>query len=65
MSTLHVDVLVAGSEPAKTLLAMALARAGKQVLLVEDGPGLGGSCCKKRRAAARSCRGHSSSSNID
>jgi len=44
MSTLHVDVLVAGGGPAGTPLAMALARAGKQVLLVEDGPGLGGTC---------------------
>ncbi len=44
MSTLHVDVLVVGGGPAGTPLAMALAKAGKQVLLVEDGPGLGGTC---------------------
>lgn len=42
MSSLHVDVLVVGGGPAGTPLAMAPARAGKQVLPVEDGPGPGG-----------------------
>ncbi|HUX14716.1 MAG TPA: NAD(P)/FAD-dependent oxidoreductase [Spirochaetia bacterium] len=44
MNKLHVDVLVVGGGPAGTPLAMTLAKAGKQVLLVEDGPGLGGTC---------------------
>jgi dihydrolipoamide dehydrogenase len=44
MDKRHVEVLVAGGGPAGTPLAMALARAGKQVLLVEEGPGLGGTC---------------------
>lgn len=44
MNTLHVDLLVVGGGPAGTPLAMALARTGKKVLLVEDGPGLGGTC---------------------
>jgi len=39
-----VDVLVVGGGPAGTPGAMALARAGRKVLLVEDGPGLGGTC---------------------
>ncbi len=44
MNALHVDLLVVGGGPAGTPLAMALARAGRKVLLVEDGPGLGGTC---------------------
>jgi len=44
MNTLKVDVVVFGGGPAGTPLAMALSKAGQQVLLVEDGPGLGGTC---------------------
>ena len=40
----HVDVLVVGGGPGGTPAAMALARAGKHVLLVEAGRGLGGTC---------------------
>jgi dihydrolipoamide dehydrogenase len=40
----HVDVLVIGGGPGGTPAAMALARAGKHVLLVEAGRGLGGTC---------------------
>jgi dihydrolipoamide dehydrogenase len=40
----HVDVLVIGGGPGGTPAAMALAGAGKQVLLVEAGRGLGGTC---------------------
>ncbi len=39
-----VDLLVVGGGPAGTPLAMGVAKAGKRVLLVEDGPGLGGTC---------------------
>jgi len=44
MNTVNVEMLIIGGGPAGTPLAMALSRAGKQVLLVEDGPGLGGTC---------------------
>lgn len=40
----HVDVLVIGGGPGGTPAAMALARAGTRVLLVEAGSGLGGTC---------------------
>lgn len=40
----HYDVLVVGGGPGGTPAAMALARAGKKVLLVEAGAGLGGTC---------------------
>ena len=38
------DFLVIGGGPGGTPAAMALARAGKKVLLVEAGDGLGGTC---------------------
>ena len=38
------DVLVIGGGPGGTPAAMALAQAGRRVVLVEDGPGLGGTC---------------------
>ncbi len=38
------DVLIIGGGPGGTPAAMALAMAGKQVLLVESGAGLGGTC---------------------
>jgi len=44
MNTIQVETLIIGGGPAGTPLAMALARTGRQVLLVEDGPGLGGTC---------------------
>jgi len=44
MEKQKVDLLVVGGGPAGTPLAMGVARAGKRVLLVEDGPGLGGTC---------------------
>lgn len=44
MDAIHVETLIIGGGPAGTPLAMALAGAGKKVLLVEDGPGLGGTC---------------------
>jgi len=37
MNAVKVDVLVIGGGPAGTPLAMALAKAGKHVLLAEDG----------------------------
>ena len=40
----HYDVLIIGGGPGGTPTAMALASAGKQVLLVESGEGLGGTC---------------------
>jgi len=40
----HYDVLLIGGGPGGTPTAMALASAGKQVLLVERGEGLGGTC---------------------
>ena len=39
-----IDVLVVGGGPGGTPAAMALAQAGKRVLLVESGLGLGGTC---------------------
>ena len=44
MSEETTDVLVVGGGPGGTPAAMALARAGKRVVLVERGPGLGGTC---------------------
>jgi len=38
------DILVIGGGPGGTPIAMALATAGKQVLLIESGAGLGGTC---------------------
>ena len=38
------DVLVIGGGPGGTPAAMALASAGKRVVLVEKGEGLGGTC---------------------
>lgn len=38
------DVLVIGGGPGGTPAAMALAAGGRRVLLVEEGPGLGGTC---------------------
>lgn len=48
-STVHgsedtVDVLVVGGGPGGTPAAMALAQAGRRVILVEAGEGLGGTC---------------------
>ena len=40
----EVDVLVVGGGPGGTPTAMALASAGRRVLLVEKGAGLGGTC---------------------
>jgi len=40
----NVDVLVIGGGPGGTPAALALARAGKRVMLVESGRGLGGTC---------------------
>jgi dihydrolipoamide dehydrogenase len=40
----HYDVLIIGGGPGGTPTAIALASAGKQVLLVESGDGLGGTC---------------------
>jgi len=40
----HNDVLIVGGGPGGTPTAMALASAGKQVVLVESGEGLGGTC---------------------
>jgi len=39
-----IDVLVVGGGPGGTPAALALAGAGKRVMLVEGGPGLGGTC---------------------
>jgi dihydrolipoamide dehydrogenase len=39
-----VEYLIIGGGPGGTPTAMALAAAGKQVILVEKGPGLGGTC---------------------
>ena len=44
MSAVHYDVLVIGGGPGGTPAAMALAGAGRRVLLVEAGSGLGGTC---------------------
>lgn len=40
----RIDTLVVGGGPGGTPTAMALARAGRKVLLVEKGAGLGGTC---------------------
>ena len=40
----NIDVLVIGGGPGGTPAAMALASAGRSVLLVEKGAGLGGTC---------------------
>ncbi len=42
--TQHYEYIVIGGGPGGTPAAMALASAGKQVLLVEKGEGLGGTC---------------------
>jgi len=44
MTPQQVEYLVIGGGPGGTSAAMALASAGKSVLLVEKGPGLGGTC---------------------
>ncbi|MGC9163258.1 MAG: dihydrolipoyl dehydrogenase family protein [Thiomonas sp.] len=44
MDEQKVDVLIVGGGPGGTPAAMALAQAGKRVLLVEAGRGLGGTC---------------------
>jgi pyruvate/2-oxoglutarate dehydrogenase complex dihydrolipoamide dehydrogenase (E3) component len=44
MTSQQVEYLVIGGGPGGTPAAMALAAAGKSVLLVEQGPGLGGTC---------------------
>lgn len=44
MTDLHVEYLIIGGGPGGTPVAMALAAAGKSVVLVEKGPGLGGTC---------------------
>ncbi len=44
MDTQHVEYLIIGGGPGGTPTAMALATAGKSVLLIEKGPGLGGTC---------------------
>jgi len=44
MKRQNYDVLVIGGGPGGTPAAMALAAAGRQVLLVEKGAGLGGTC---------------------
>lgn len=44
MKTQNVEYLIIGGGPGGTPMAMALAAAGKSVLLVEKGPGLGGTC---------------------
>jgi len=40
----HYDFIIIGGGPAGTPMAMALASAGQQVLLIEKGQGLGGTC---------------------
>ena len=44
MTTQHVEYLVIGGGPGGTPTALALASAGKSVLLAEKGLGLGGTC---------------------
>jgi len=44
MTIQQVEFLVIGGGPGGTPTAMALASAGKSVMLVEKGPGLGGTC---------------------
>ena len=43
-SVKNIDVLVIGGGPGGTPAAMALAQAGREVMLVEAGRGLGGTC---------------------
>lgn len=44
MKPQNVEYLVIGGGPGGTPTAMALAAAGKSVMLIEKGPGLGGTC---------------------
>jgi len=44
MKIQHIEFLVIGAGPGGTPAAMALADAGQSVILVEKGPGPGGTC---------------------